>query len=133
MVTDYRFEKAKIPKGLSYPLKRSRLDKALIEFSINHIHFVYYCIKKPGCNITLQGDYCGEQRKGWYAAGMSSIHLYATPSEYRHEVAEAIEIEFLPKLMQWLSKIEQAGNTYRFVDHHFIGSWNAGQTSIKTT
>ena len=131
MATDCSFDRAKIPKGMSFPLKRSRLDAALIESGISGVHSVYYWLKQSG-NIVLRGEFCGEQRRGWTAAGQSSITVYAVPSEQRRQVESAIETDLLPKLIRWLQEIEQARNVRRAADRHFAASWSAGHTSIET-
>jgi hypothetical protein len=131
MVTDYSFKKAKIPKGMSFPLKRSRLDAALLESGVEGIHFVYYRMWQSG-NFVLHGDFCGEQRRAWAAAGLSTITIYAVPSSERHAVETALETELLPKLMRWLLLLQKAGNTGRAADRHFIASWCNGVTSVET-
>ena len=62
MVTDYHFDKTKIPKGMSFPLKRSRLDAALIESDVSGIHCVYFWLRQSGCMV-LRGDFCGEHQR----------------------------------------------------------------------
>ena len=131
MVTDYHFRKAKIPKGMSFPLKRSRLDAALLESGLSALSGISYLLGQSG-DIVLRGEYCGEQRRGWAAAGQSSITVYAVSSERRIEVESALEGELLPRLLSWLREIEQAGNVRRAADRHFVATWSDGRTSVQT-
>ncbi|MEZ5326572.1 MAG: hypothetical protein R3F19_16110 [Verrucomicrobiales bacterium] len=131
MVTDYQFDKVKIPKGMSFPLNRSRLDAALMESELSGVHCVYYWLRQSG-NIVLRGDFCGEQRRGWAAAGQSSITVYAVPSEQRSQVESAIDKDLLPKLIRWLQEIERADNTWRAADRHFAASWKDGLVAVET-
>jgi hypothetical protein len=131
MITNYHFDKAKIPKGMSFPLKRSRLDAALLESGLSALGGVSYLLRQSG-DIVLRGEYCGEQRRGSAAAGQSSITVYAVPSEQRSQVESALEAELLPRLLSWLREIEQAGNVRRAADRHFVASWSEGQTSVQT-
>jgi hypothetical protein len=39
---NYGFSQQKLPRGFSFPLKRSALDAALAAAGITHIHVVYY-------------------------------------------------------------------------------------------
>jgi hypothetical protein len=128
MVIEYHFDKVKIPKGMSFPLKRGRLDAALIESGVSKVNCVYYWLRQSG-NIVLRGDFCGECKR-WASSGQSSITVYAVPSADRRAVEGSIETDLLPKLVGWLRAIEQAGNTRRTVDLHFAASWCDGVTSV---
>jgi hypothetical protein len=130
MAIDYHFDMAKIPKGMSFPLKRSRLDAALIESGISSVCIVYYRLRQSG-DIVLRGNFCGEQPRDRAMAGQFSITIYAVPSGQRSQVELAIEADLLPRLIQWLREIEQAGNVRRATDKHFTAYWSDGESSVK--
>ncbi len=129
MALVYAFDKAKLPRGLSFPLKRSVLDAALLDAEISGIHCVYYWLRQRG-QIVLRSDFCGEGRRGWAAAGLASITVYAVPSPERHATESALVSDVLPQLVGWLRSLEGGGNTRRGVDQHFVASWEAGVTAI---
>jgi hypothetical protein len=114
---NYPFDKTKLPKGLSYPLKRSALDAALENAGVSQIHVVYFWTRESG-NVVMRAEFCGESKKGWFAAGQSSITLYAVPSIERKETETLLIKEGLPKLCEWLKHAEDAGNTWRDKTHN---------------
>jgi hypothetical protein len=77
----YAFDKRKLPRDFSFPLKRSLLDAVLTQAQIARVHCVYYWLRQSG-DIVLRADYCGETNQAW-AAGQASITLYAVPSVER--------------------------------------------------
>jgi hypothetical protein len=125
MALAYAFDKAKVPRGLSYPLKRCVLDAALREAGVSGIHCVYYWLRQRG-HIVMRADFCGEGRRGWAAAGLASITVYAVPSSDRQVIETSLVSQVLPRMMCWLKELESSGNTRRGVDHHFVASWEAG-------
>jgi hypothetical protein len=128
MAPEYHFDKAKLPRGMSFPLKRSVLDAILTEAGVSRIHCVYYWLRKGGCNI-LRVDYRGEGQP-MFAAGLASITVYAVPSTERQTVERALVSEVLPEMTRWLRQLESAGNTRRGVDQHFIAAWQEGKCDI---
>ena len=129
MTLEYAFNKAKLPRGLSFPLKRSVLDAALLEAGVLGIDFVYYWLRQRG-HLVMWADYRGEGRRGWASAGQLSITVYAVPSAERQATEEALVAEVLPRLVGWLKSLEKSGNTRRGSDQHFVASWEAGDTTI---
>ena len=125
---EYGFDKDKLPKTLSYPLKRSVLDAALRDANISKISNVYYSIRQSG-NVIIRVAYCGEDRQGWAGAGKSSITIYAVPSHERQET-EAALLAILPSICKWLRNAELAGNVWRGNDHHLDVEFDKGKTSI---
>jgi len=115
----YALTKDRLPKGFSFPLKRSVLDGALRAAGLpNELHHVYYARpQQPG--LMLRIDYCGEDRKGWFAAGKSSLWLFAVPSDKRKQAEIALVTHGLPNLTGWLDKIRAAGNSIRGPDQTF--------------
>jgi hypothetical protein len=128
---EYGFDKQKLPRGFSYPLKRSILDAALTEAGITRVHCVYYWLGHSG-DIILRADYCGEANHAW-AAGQASITLCAVPSEERRETESALLHQALPQLCTWLRTAEQAGNVWRGVDHTIVFHVKNGFLSVTTS
>ena len=121
MAVTYGFDKAKLPRGLSFPLKRGVLDSALEKAGLTKIHVVYYWLRQGG-HILIRADYCGEGRRGWFAAGLSSITIYAVPSSERQATEAALVLDVLPQMIGWLKSLEQSGNVRRGTDQHFMAS-----------
>src|SRR5687768_2830647 len=115
MVT-YGFVRAKIPKALSFPLKRSALDAALEEAGVASLASVYFATRQGG-DVVLRASYCGEAQLS-AAAGRSSVTVYAVPAAQRHETEGALLREGLPRLATWLRAAEEAGNAWRGMNHH---------------
>lgn len=132
MPLEYGFDKAKLPRGLSFPLGRSVLDRALEQAGVTGVHCVYYWRRQSG-DVVLRAEYCGEGRKGWAAAGMSSVTVYAVPSAERKATEQAVLEQGLPRLVAWLRELERAGNTRRGVDQHLAVSYAASAVSIWAT
>jgi hypothetical protein len=129
MVPAYHFDKAKLPRGMSFPLKRSALDAALAAAGVSKILCVYYWRRQGGHNV-LRADYCGEGHREMAAAGLASITVYAVPSEERQATERALLSEVLPAVMRWLGDLERAGNTRRGVDQYFVAAWQDGVVRI---
>ena len=127
---EYSFSKDKLPRGYSYPLKRSLLDERLDEAELTKIQGVYYCFNRKSDNLILRGDYFGEARKGWAGAGLSSIWLWAVRSEERKVIETVLVNEALPALIVWLRKAEQEGNVWRATSRHIDFRFRDTQLAI---
>ena len=125
----YVFNRAKLPSGLSFPLKRSVLDTALREAGVSAVHCVYFSLQQGG-RIVMRADYCGEGHRGRAAAGRASITLFAVPSAERQEAEACLLTEVLPRLVGWLRELELSGNVRRGVDQHFNATLEAETTRI---
>ena len=132
MSLDYAFDKAKLPKGLSFPLKRNVLDAALAEAGVAKIQCVYYWRRQRGTCV-LRANFCGEGRRGWAAAGLSSITLYAVPSFERLATEVSLVSELLPRMIKWLVDLQSAGNARRGTDQDFAASWDAGVVAVEAS
>jgi len=133
MDLDYHFSKDNLPKGLSYPLKRSVLDAALADGQIAGLLGVSYrrSSLKPDSdtttrrNIVLRADYCGESRCTWAVRGGMHLYVYAIVSRDRKNIEVPLVGIVLPKLVAWLRELETAppGSTRRGVDQYFEALW----------
>jgi hypothetical protein len=126
---EYSFSKRKLPRGYSYPLKRGLLDELLDEAELTKIDTVHYCFDLKSDNLILRGNYSGEAHKGW-AAGLSSIWLWAVRSEERKVVENVLVNEALPALIMWLRKAEQEGNVWRATSRHIDFRFRDTQLTI---
>jgi hypothetical protein len=126
---NYSFDKSKLPQGMSYPLKRSVLDAALEAAGISRIYVVYYWVRQAG-SVVMRAEYCGESSTGRFAAGQSSVTLYAVPSGERKETETLLLDRGLPVLCSWLKKAEDAGSAWRGKPHHLAIECARGRLSI---
>lgn len=115
---EYGFSKDKVPKGLSYPLKRSVLDSSFEEYEISQIFFVYYFLRTGGNNV-MRADYEGEGKKN-FAAGKTTVTVYAVPSEKRKITENLLVQQGLPALLNWIKNIETSNEGFRIKDRHFV-------------
>jgi hypothetical protein len=100
--TDLGYEligKAKLPKGLSFPVKRSVLDEFLRRERITNVTGVGFC-GGSGRNVVLGADYYGPRRKS--SRHTLNIWIYAVPSDIRKQVEELVVTVALPRLAEWL-------------------------------
>jgi hypothetical protein len=132
MALSYAFDKARIPRGLSFPLKRSVLDAALLEAGVSKLHCVYYWLRQSG-PIVMRADCCGAGRRGWAAAGFASITVYAVASSERQVIEGWLVSHVLPRMTRWLKELEVSGNTRRGVDQHFVAGWSAGAVQVEAS
>ncbi|MGL5805813.1 MAG: hypothetical protein ACRC11_10280, partial [Xenococcaceae cyanobacterium] len=115
----------------SYPLKRSILDQYLNDAGLTKINSVNYYFNLKSSSIIIRGDYCGESRRGWLAAGFSSIYLWAVPLDKREEIKIMLLNEALAALIEWLCKAEREGNVWRAKSHQIDFYYKKRQLLIK--
>ena len=115
----YSFSKDKLPKGNSYPLKRSLLDRALEEANVKDLVFVYY-LRMQRRDEIARADFHGDHRTDYFASGKTSVTVYAVPGAERAVIESALSSEGLKAIVDWLAKAERAGNTWRAVDHRIV-------------
>src|ERR1700694_2692545 len=112
---DYSFTKAKLPRGTSYPLKRSRLDAALGQAGLKNVLRVTY-LRQQRRNEVMRADYHGEHLRGGY----TSLTVYSVPGDERAATEFALLKEGIPAIIQWLLKAETERNTWRAVNHELV-------------
>lgn len=108
---EYDFHKWKIPKSLSYPIKRSVLDNILEDSGTDRIKWMYFSIRASG-NIVIRANFVGEAHKT-ISIGNVGLSIYAVPSEERKQTEDLLIKKGFPKLVQWLKKLETAGEGWR--------------------
>jgi hypothetical protein len=100
--TDLGYEfigKAKLPKGLSFPIKRSVLDEFLRREGIVSVTGVGFC-GSSGQNVVLRADYYGPRCKSSHHT--LNLWIYAVSSDIRKPVEELVVSVALPRLAEWL-------------------------------
>jgi hypothetical protein len=115
----YSFSKDKLPKGATYPLKRSFLDAALEQANVKDLVFVYY-LRNQRSDEVMRADYHGNHRRDYFASGKSSVTVYSVPSELRAATESSLLNEGVKAIVKWLEKAEAAGNTWRSTDHQLV-------------
>ena len=115
-VEQYEFSKAKLPKKLSYPLKRSLLDTALRSASVYEtVWFVRYLGRQNG--NTVLAAYFSPEQYGYAASGKVMITVWAVPPKKRHATEELLLNQALPSLCRWLARSQLEGNVWRGSNH----------------
>lgn len=116
----YFFLKHELPKGWSYPLKRSVLDAALRAASVTSVFSVTYRLRggslqgEPlGCPLLVQFD--GDEQHS-LASGKVSITVYAVPSDERSSTMAELEAK-LAVVCDWIRRAEVAPSTWRMASH----------------
>ncbi len=114
----YVVSKSKLPKGMSFPLKRSEFDSAMSTIAYDGIRFVYFNLgqRSSGKSILMHCD-------------AKCIILYAVPSAERQRIGEALLNEGFPKLRRWLENIGKT-ETARMMKHYFGMRWVDGRLVV---
>ena len=117
---EYSFHKNKLPKGFSYPIKRSVLDEFLISAHLKQLVSVTYSFYNRSDDVITRVSFSGESHRGWSGVGQSSITIQAVPSEQRKEVEGLMVGEVLPDMCLWLRNAEAEGNAWRAKSRHLV-------------
>jgi hypothetical protein len=130
MDLSYRFSRRKIPRGFSYPMKRSMLDAVIAAGGIQSVaSVVFYFKRAPESLFTV--SYTGEQNDGILDPGTFSIWIYAVPSIERSGVQESIMRSVIPAALDWIVEIGHAGNVRRMGNHYFAARLIDGEALIR--
>jgi hypothetical protein len=126
---EYLFGKDKLPKGWSYPLKRSVLDVALRAAGITSLFSVRYSYGggKQRCRplrVQFDGD---EPRR--FGTGTVSITVYAVPSAERRSTMTQLESS-LVSVCDWIRRAETAPPTWRMTRHELTVELGDGQARV---
>jgi hypothetical protein len=117
----YYFYKDRLPKGWSYPLRRSVLDAALQSAGVTTVMFVNYSRLRGG---SLKGGrYPWPMRVAFMpdspsspTSGKMDITVYAVPSTQRRATELAIESK-LAAICNWIRRSESAPLGWRMTEH----------------
>ena len=114
----YSFSKDKLPKTLSYPLKRSLLDAALRQSSVYEtVWFVRYISRQYGDTV-ISAHFSPEQYS-YAASGKVWMDVWAVPPSERKSVEGMLLSQGLPLLCAWLANLATAGDAWRSLGHSF--------------
>jgi hypothetical protein len=113
---EYPLDKAKLPRGFSYPIKRSILDRHLE--AIGAPIFVVYFRFARGSSGSIHVEYHGEHDSlSEHPAGKFSLTIYCLPSHLRAHGEEAVVQTGLPLICEWIAKAIQADPVWRSTTH----------------
>ena len=116
-VDPYGFSKEKLPKGLSYPLKRSLLDSALRAASVyGAVYTVRYLAGRSPVVLDAQFVPVGRQVHST-VVGRCLITVWAVTSATRHHLEQQIVTIALPQLCDWLAQSQTEDSAWRIMPH----------------
>jgi hypothetical protein len=128
---EYEFHKRKLPKGLSYPLKRSVLDKILENSLTERIKWVTFSANRRK-DIIIWANFIGEGHKT-PTIGNIGLYIYPVPSAERKQMEELLINEGFPRLVKWLKKVDEAGEGWRLKTRLFEVEYKEGELSFSET
>ena len=130
IVEPYSFTKDKLPKTLSYPLKRSHLDAALRSASVYAgVYAVCYVLGRRNDSLILDAFYSPEQDTS-FGAGRVLVRIWSVPRDQRYRTEQIFVGEGLPTLCGWLLKAQTEGNVWRGRAHHLTLSIRNGKLCL---
>jgi hypothetical protein len=104
----------KLPRGLSFPIKRSALDEFLRREGITKVTGVAFC-GNSGHNAILTAEYYGPRRKSSHHT--LNLWIYAVRSDLRRSVEELIVHAAFPRLTEWLLSFSDDSHLRAKTDH----------------
>jgi hypothetical protein len=114
-MAQYDYGRGGLPKGFSYPLRRTELDAALDAAGITRVSEVQ--LRRPLAGWIFWAEYVGEGT--WYAPrrGKVRLTLFGVPSTRRAQIAAWFRAEGLPTLTAWCAHLDQKGQGWSLLDH----------------
>lgn len=112
----YSFSKDKVPRALSYPLKRSLLDTALRSASVYEAVWYVQYYGHQNNKLVMRAVFSPEQG-GNLVAGRVSIYLWTVPAQQRQTTEQVLVNGGLHRLCDWIAKTQSEGNVWRGVPH----------------
>ena len=114
---EYSFYKDKLPKPLSYPLKRSLLDAALQSHSVYRaVWYVVYSRRRFN-KVILQAHFYPEDKMHGFGSGKVQLTVHAVSASERKAAEDMLVGRGLPALCRWLAKVESEGDAWRSFRH----------------
>jgi hypothetical protein len=129
----YYLHKDQLARGWSYPLKRSRLDDALIEAGVSNVASVFYSLvmtplSERGTNpLTVQ--YGGEAVPSTHP-GDVSIFVQSVRSDQRATIADGLE-KVLGDIARWIAATKQREPTWRTESHSLYVAVVEGEATLR--
>ena len=117
--TPWSYSKNPLPRGYSYPVKRTDIDAAVLRASPTRLGAVYLMQWKIK-SVLARADHLGDARsRRWAMEGLVTVRLFAVPSVERYRVENLLLNGGLDRLFTWVADAGDAGNSWRGGDHHF--------------
>jgi hypothetical protein len=104
----YEFSKDRLTRGWSYPVKRSHLDRALIEAGISAVSHVTYNLDTR----SLSDPHRPPLAVAYMGSPRFMIFVKSVPSDVQPNVAQALE-ERLSDVAEWMASIHDRPPTWR--------------------
>jgi hypothetical protein len=129
----YYFHKDRLARGWSYPLKRSRLDDALVEAGASNVASVSYSLvmtplsERGAHPLTVQ--YSGEAVPSTHP-GDVSIYVQSVRSKQRAPIAGGLE-KVLGDIARWIVATTQREPTWRTESHSLDVNVVEGEATLR--
>jgi hypothetical protein len=98
------FGKPKLPRGQSYPLKRSLLDDFLRRERIASVTGVWFCGNTTHDSGVLSANYYGSRRDS--GRPTLDLRVHSVPSSLRSAIEKLIVSTALPALAHWIRSFD---------------------------
>ena len=129
----YSFRKDRLTRGWSYPIKRSRLDEALIDAGASNVAGVLYSLVMtplPGRGTgPLTVQYQVEAVRG-SQPGEVSIYVQSVPSDQRATVGDALA-KVLGDVAGWIAATRSRAPTWRTESHSLYAAVLDGEATLR--
>jgi len=113
------YSKYSLPRGYSYPVKRSDIEAAVRRAAPTGLKSVDMFRWRPEWPVA-RAEYSGDaRRERWSRDGLVIVRIRAVPSEQRHHVEHLLLTGGLDGLFSWVAGAGTAGNSWRGADHYF--------------
>lgn len=143
-VTAYDFRKEALTKGLSYPIKRTDLNEAIIASRNNEIDSVYYARSSQSAvwyrRKPTDATSSGKWGKGElllralyrvrHEKSCLSIDVCGVPSTETGRLKPHIRKVILPTMCEWLAMAKSADPQWRSQEHSLSICWRFGKLLI---
>lgn len=125
-------DRSPVPRGQSYPLKRTDLEAALTDSEIENVAGVrwikrgisiYQTFDSRGLTVAgIDAAYHGNNppsRVHPHSPGRVWLTVYSVPSSERHAAEARLREDALPRLTTWLRRVQGASETWRREPHEY--------------
>ena len=131
----YAGSKESLPEGESYPIKRSLLHATVAEANPSRVQRMDFMRDRTSSGDVLAARYVGVASSNWQESmrGLVSIRVYSVPSTDRKAIEAELVRTALPKLAEWLAKVEQAESVWCGPDHELAFSFRDGKLMRRST
>jgi len=116
----YHFDKDRLPKVFSYPVKRSLLDAALHSAGMYGMLYAVSYVGRRNDNLLVDAFFTEEQHTQPLTAGRVYLRVWAVQSAERQQTEKLLVASGLPMLCRWLQKAQTEGNVWRGKKHALL-------------